>query len=303
MDERFDAELNDEVLARLSVRRDGPGLGRLLGQCALLAVSFGGVVLLEGPARWASLAVLAVVQMGFFGLLHESCHGTVFASGRANNAACWLAGFVQLATPAWMRSFHFTHHRTTHQLGDPELGGLEDLMGPWPGWGIYLANATGLPILLGRVAFLVGAATSLPPVWTQLLPYVTERQRPAVTRQAWGLIAAHAAFIALGTRFPALWLWYAGVALAHAPLSIYLLCEHRGLSMEAPVLGKTRSFGGNPQLNWLMWNMPFHAEHHAYPSVPFHALPALSGELGDAVVHRAGTVGAVHRRRGLAAST
>jgi fatty acid desaturase len=23
-----------------------------------------------------------------------------------------------------------------------------------------------------------------------------------------------------------------------------------------------------------MWNMPFHAEHHLYPSIPFHALKA-----------------------------
>ena len=23
------------------------------------------------------------------------------------------------------------------------------------------------------------------------------------------------------------------------------------------------------------WNMPYHAEHHAYPAVPFHALPRL----------------------------
>jgi fatty acid desaturase len=22
----------------------------------------------------------------------------------------------------------------------------------------------------------------------------------------------------------------------------------------------------------LMWNMPFHAEHHLYPSIPFHRL-------------------------------
>jgi fatty acid desaturase len=24
----------------------------------------------------------------------------------------------------------------------------------------------------------------------------------------------------------------------------------------------------------LAWNMPYHAEHHAYPWLPFHALPA-----------------------------
>ena len=23
------------------------------------------------------------------------------------------------------------------------------------------------------------------------------------------------------------------------------------------------------------WNMPYHAEHHAYPAIPFHALPRL----------------------------
>jgi len=22
-----------------------------------------------------------------------------------------------------------------------------------------------------------------------------------------------------------------------------------------------------------MWNMPYHSEHHLYPSIPFHALP------------------------------
>lgn len=27
------------------------------------------------------------------------------------------------------------------------------------------------------------------------------------------------------------------------------------------------------------WNMPYHAEHHAYPAVPFHALPRLHGHV------------------------
>jgi fatty acid desaturase len=30
-----------------------------------------------------------------------------------------------------------------------------------------------------------------------------------------------------------------------------------------------------------MWNMPYHAEHHLYPSTPFHLLPALHRELRD----------------------
>jgi len=30
-----------------------------------------------------------------------------------------------------------------------------------------------------------------------------------------------------------------------------------------------------------MWNMPYHAEHHAYPGVPFHRLPELHETIKD----------------------
>ena len=38
-------------------------------------------------------------------------------------------------------------------------------------------------------------------------------------------------------------------------------------------------------VKYLMWNMPYHAEHHAYPAVPFHALPDLHREIKDELVH------------------
>jgi fatty acid desaturase len=31
----------------------------------------------------------------------------------------------------------------------------------------------------------------------------------------------------------------------------------------------------------LYWNMNYHIEHHLYPSVPFHALPALNAAIRD----------------------
>jgi fatty acid desaturase len=31
----------------------------------------------------------------------------------------------------------------------------------------------------------------------------------------------------------------------------------------------------------LYWNMNYHIEHHVYPSVPFHALPALNAAIKD----------------------
>jgi fatty acid desaturase len=32
--------------------------------------------------------------------------------------------------------------------------------------------------------------------------------------------------------------------------------------------------------------MPFHVEHHAYPSVPFHALPKLNAIIDERIAYR-----------------
>jgi fatty acid desaturase len=34
-----------------------------------------------------------------------------------------------------------------------------------------------------------------------------------------------------------------------------------------------------------MWNMPFHTEHHLYPSIPFHLLPQAHQELKSRLIH------------------
>jgi fatty acid desaturase len=39
------------------------------------------------------------------------------------------------------------------------------------------------------------------------------------------------------------------------------------------MLENTRTTFTNAVVRFIAWNMPFHAEHHAYPSVPFHRLP------------------------------
>jgi fatty acid desaturase len=34
-----------------------------------------------------------------------------------------------------------------------------------------------------------------------------------------------------------------------------------------------------------MWNMPYHAEHHLFPSIPFHQLPAVHLKIRDRLKH------------------
>jgi fatty acid desaturase len=49
------------------------------------------------------------------------------------------------------------------------------------------------------------------------------------------------------------------------------------------MLANTRTTLTNALVRYFAWNMPYHAEHHAFPALPFHALPAahraLQGEL------------------------
>src|SRR3546814_3944939 len=55
---------------------------------------------------------------------------------------------------------------------------------------------------------------------------------------------------------------------------LYLLSEHWGCPSVKDYWSNTRSTISLAPVRWLAWNMPNHAEHHANPAVPFHALPA-----------------------------
>jgi fatty acid desaturase len=44
----------------------------------------------------------------------------------------------------------------------------------------------------------------------------------------------------------------------------------------------------------LYWNMNYHVEHHIYPSVPFHALPALNAAIRDQLPEPSPSLWAAH---------
>jgi fatty acid desaturase len=51
-----------------------------------------------------------------------------------------------------------------------------------------------------------------------------------------------------------------------------LLAEHTGCSYDENPLTNTRTTLTLWPIRFLMWNMPYHAEHHLYASIPFHSL-------------------------------
>jgi len=75
-----------------------------------------------------------------------------------------------------------------------------------------------------------------------------------------------------------------------------LMAEHGGCATTDDGLENTRTTLTLAPLRWLMWNMPFHCEHHLYPSLPFHALGAAHQEIAPHLAHVARGYGSVHRQ-------
>ena len=246
-------------------------------------------MLAQQPIVIAALVLAhGIIQFGMFGMLHEAAHRTAFASAKWSEAAGWFAALAQPMTPALMRAFHFAHHRHTHDLAkDPELGGLP-FMVAWPRGPLWLVTMTGIPVVIARTAWALFAAT-VPQgaVWDRVLPFVPPAHRRRVAWEARVLLLVHGTLMLVAAlSWPPLWRLYWALLLGHAFLSWYITCEHRGLPTTGSVLARTRSLRVPATLRWLLWNMPYHAEHHAWPAVPFHALPTLHQDVREHLPHR-----------------
>jgi fatty acid desaturase len=68
-------------------------------------------------------------------------------------------------------------------------------------------------------------------------------------------------------------------------LRALLIVEHTGCSQDENGLTNTRTTLTSFPIRFLMWNMPYHAEHHLYPSIPFHQLPALHMRIRENLRH------------------
>jgi len=278
-----------ERLSALQRRADGPGLRRLGAQSALYFASAAGLLLIHDPVLLApTFVVSAAVQFGMFGMLHEACHQTAFASRSLSLLAGWVAALAQPMTPALMRAFHFEHHRHTHELArDPELAGMP-FMVRWPRHVIWLLTLTGLPVLMARFGWTLFAALNPPgALWEKVLPFVKPDKRGRIAWEARGLVLIHGGLLlAAALVYPPIARIYAAMLAGHALLSFYITCEHRGLPEGGTILERTRSLETPAVVRWLLWNMPYHAEHHGWPAVPFHALGDLHAEVRDHLPNR-----------------
>ena len=83
----------------------------------------------------------------------------------------------------------------------------------------------------------------------------------------------------------AVWLWVLPMMVGQLFMRPYLLSEHTGCAHSPNMLENTHTTYTNAFVHFFAWNMPYHVEHHAYPAVPFHALPRLNTLLAAHIVH------------------
>ena len=288
--------LSDEALSALVERSDRKGLAHLALHVVVIAAA--GAICASAldtawmlPAAWLYGTTLVFL----FAPLHESVHYTAFRSRRLSRAVSAVCGWILVLPPRYFRAFHLEHHRYTQDPErDPELA-----VAPPSTRAGYLWRVSGLQYWTSRVRTTLAHAAG-----RVAEPFLAPAERAGVAREARIYLASYAlagaVSIAAGSA-ALLWLWVVPVVLGQPMLRLYLLAEHTGCPMVPDMLANSRTVHTNAIVRFLAWNMPYHAEHHAYAAIPFHALPRAHAALAPHVRTQSPGYASVHREliRGL----
>jgi fatty acid desaturase len=184
-----------------------------------------------------------------------------------------IASFMIMRNSVTWRWSHARHHTDTYIVGrDPEIA----VMRPGAMFKLLLLFV-GIPDLIGFFPKLITNAISGPTAEERT--FVPESEWPKVTRVARISLAIYLATLAL-----ALWmqsilpLMVIGLPRMYGAWHHVMtgLLQHGGLADN--VIDhrlNSRTVYMNPISRFIYWNMNYHVEHHMFPMVPFHALPAL----------------------------
>ena len=268
-------------LAALTQRSDRRGAVQLAAHLGCMAAT-GYCVWLTLPAWWLLLPTMAlhgVTIVTFFAPMHECGHRTAFASPAANAIVGWVAGVVSFYNSTFYRYYHSWHHRYTQDPArDPEL-----MFPRASNRATYLREITGVTFWYRRAldypALAIGRTGNLP-----FVPASARRGIAISMSLQLAIYAAAAGSVAMGCN-AVLYFWFLPVFLAMPLLRAYLITEHASCSQDGDGLANTRTTLALFPIRLLMWNMPFHGEHHLFPSIPFHQLPTVHLKLRDRLKH------------------
>lgn len=271
------------VVDRLSRRSNAIGLSYLVSHFALIGLGAWAIgISLSSYWVLPALAMQSFLLGFLFSPLHECSHGTAFRSRWLNETAFWAVAIVYIVPPYFFRYFHLGHHRYTQVPGkDPSL------VLPEPAsFKQYLWYCAALWFWWRNISWIAKHALGI--VDPNSAAYVPKQRIGMMVTEArvmvavYSVIAAAALYAGLGVELAMCWLLprFFGEPLQR----VMRVAEHVGCAESPNLLENTRTTLSNPLLNAIAWQMPYHAEHHLFPNVPFHALPALHALVAPNVV-------------------
>lgn len=264
-----------QTLKSLMKRSDGPAIRDTVIWFALLLGTAAGMIGFWG-SWWAlpfAIAYGVLYGSSSDSRWHECGHGTAFKTRWMNDLVYVIASFMLLREPTVWRWSHARHHTDTIIVGrDPEIA----VPRPARVMNVVL-NMLSLksgPASLRQI--LLHARGRLTPAEASYIPE-TERSKVFFAARIYLaiLLAVAAACLLLGSVLPAMLI---GLPTFYGAwlLVVFGTTQHAGLQED--VLDhrlNSRTIYMNPVFRFLYWNMNYHVEHHMFPMVPYHALPAL----------------------------
>ena len=272
----YRSALSREQLRALLERRDGPALRDTALLFLLMGLSaYGGIAL------WGSVWCLPF--WAFYGVLygsamdsrwHECGHGTAFKTPWMNRTLYHIASFMMMRNPVVWKWAHARHHSDTIHVGrDPEIQLTRPPPAPWR-IALDFFGVFEVPFALRRMLRNAWGQIDAP-----ILAYMpaTDQHKAFAVARVW--CAIYAATIAVA------WVWGSWLPLMLIGLprlygawhhKLLGLLQHEGLADNVRDFRlNTRTLYINRVSRFIYWNMNYHIEHHMYPMVPYHALPAL----------------------------
>jgi len=233
------------------------------------------VITLELPYWQFLIPVQGVFIIFLFTLQHETTHRTAFESRWLNDLVSLMCSYVLFLPREWFRYFHFAHHRHTQDPEqDPELGTAKPTTLKQ-----YLFHISGIPVWYSQIRTLCNNASG-----NNDDRFIPENRRSKVSRESRVMLIVYAGLVLVSLSVQSsllLYLWIIPIVIGQPFLRMYLLAEHANCEFVDNIYKNTRTTYTHRLLCQLAWCMPYHAEHHAYPSVPFFRLKELNDLIRD----------------------
>ncbi|MDE0524330.1 MAG: fatty acid desaturase family protein [Boseongicola sp.] len=286
--EWYHSAVSRKTMKALMKRRDGPAVLDTLVWAALHVVLATGGIYFWGS--WVALpfwlAYGVIYGSACDSRWHECGHGTAFRTRWMNDVVYHVASFQIMRNPVNWRWSHARHHTDTIVVGrDPEIVWMHPInltlkalayFGIWDTWNSLLVLARNC---IGELS-------------QDERDYIPESEWPSAVLWARVHLCAYAlvAAVSLGMFAGGMgWMSAIPFLLIGGPrifgcwhFVMTGLLQHGGLAED--VIDhrlNSRTLYLNPVSRWLYWNMNYHIEHHMFPMVPYHALPALHEAIKD----------------------